>query len=65
MARILARQAAAKIAGEGLPIVVGAEPGESRGLSDAINLDAIHKAQAGLLADMDTVANGLYGRKEN
>jgi hypothetical protein len=44
---------------------VGAEPGESTGLSAAINLNAIYKAQAGLLADMDTVADGLYGRKEN
>jgi alkylation response protein AidB-like acyl-CoA dehydrogenase len=65
MARILARQAAAKIAGEGLPIVVGAEPGEPTGLSDAIDLNSIHKAQTGLLADMNTVADGLYGRKEN
>ena len=65
MARVLARQAAAKIAGEGLSLVVGADPAEPAGLGDAINLTAIHKAQAGLLADMDAVADGLYGRKEN
>lgn len=65
MARVLARQAAAKIAGEGLSLVVGAEPAEPAGLADAINLTAIHRAQAGLLADMDAVADGLYGRKEN
>jgi hypothetical protein len=34
-------------------------------LSDAIDLNSIHKAQTGLLADMNTVADGLYGRKEN
>jgi len=65
MARVLARQAAAKIAGEGLSLVVGADPAEPAGLGDAINLTAIYKAQAGLLADMDAVADGLYGRKEN
>ncbi|MCP5041096.1 MAG: acyl-CoA dehydrogenase [bacterium] len=65
MARVLARQAATKIAGDGLSLVIGAEPTEPAGLSDAINLNAICKAQAGLLADMDAVADGLYGRKEN
>jgi alkylation response protein AidB-like acyl-CoA dehydrogenase len=38
MARVLARQAAAKIAGDGLSLVIGAEPIEPAGLSDAINL---------------------------
>jgi alkylation response protein AidB-like acyl-CoA dehydrogenase len=65
MARVLARQAATKIAGDGLSLVIGAESIEPAGLGDACNLNAIHKAQAGLLADMDAVADGLYGRKEN
>ena len=62
MARVLARQAAAKVAGDGMSLVVGAEPAEPAGLADAINLNAINRAQAGLLADMDSVADSLYDR---
>ena len=65
VARVLARQAAAKIGGEGLALVIGAEPTEPAGLADGIGLNAIHQAQAGLLSDMDAVADGLYGRKES
>ena len=65
MARVLARQAAAKAAGDGLSLVVGADGGDAAGLSAAINLGAIQQAQAGLIADMNAVADGLYGRKES
>ena len=65
VARVLARQAAAKIAGDGLSLVIGAGPTEPAGLADAIGISALQQAQAGLLSDMDTVADGLYGRKES
>ncbi len=64
MARVLARQAAAKVASDGLSLVIGAQSSEPPGLADAINLKAIQGAQAGLLEDMDEVADGLYGRKD-
>ncbi len=31
-------------------------------LSESLGLPAIHAAQAGLIADLDAVADGLYGR---
>ena len=62
MARVLARQAAARLAGDGVSLIVGAESAEPPGLADAINLNAINRAQAGLLADMDSVADSLYDR---
>ncbi len=65
MARVLARQAANKVAGEGLALVIGAEATEPVGLADAVNVSAIQKAQSGLIEDMNAVADGLYGRKEN
>ena len=65
MARVLARQTAAKIAGDGVSLIIGAESAEPAGLAQAINLDAIHRAQTGLLADMDRIADGLYDREED
>ena len=63
MARILARQAAAKVASEGLALVIGADSSEPAGLADAINLRDIHNAQAGMIEDMNDVADALYGRQ--
>ena len=65
ISRIFARDAALKVAEEGLRWVVG-----SGGISESdlaafeagIGLPAIHRAQAGLIADMDFVADVLYGR---
>ena len=62
MSRIFAREAALKVAQDGLRWVVGAG-----GVSDAempafeatLGLPAIHRAQAGLIADMDYVADVL------
>jgi alkylation response protein AidB-like acyl-CoA dehydrogenase len=51
MARVFARDAALRIAEEGVRWT-GAGPG----------IGKVHAAQAGLLADMDLVADGLYGR---
>jgi len=65
VSRIFAREAALKVAEDGLRWVVGAG-----GLGDAdmaafeasLGLPAIHRAQAGLIPDMDFVADVLYGR---
>jgi alkylation response protein AidB-like acyl-CoA dehydrogenase len=65
VSRIFAREAALKVAEEGLRWVVGAG-----GVSDAelatfettLGIPAIHRAQAGLISDMDYVADALYSR---
>jgi alkylation response protein AidB-like acyl-CoA dehydrogenase len=69
VARTFAREAALKVANESLRWIVGAGPeGQSAGDAElaafeaALNLPAIHRAQIGLVADMDFVADVLYGR---
>jgi len=59
VSRVFAREAAMKVGEEGLRWVVGAggEIGEAE-----LGLPAIHRAQAGLIADMDYVGDVLYGR---
>ncbi len=65
LSRVFAREAALKVAEEGLRWVAGAG-----GVSDAemalfetgLGLPAVHQAQAGLISDMDYVADVLYGR---
>ena len=65
VSRIFAREAALKVAEDGLRWVVGAG-----GVSDAelatfettLGMPAIHRAQAGLISDMDYVADVLYSR---
>jgi alkylation response protein AidB-like acyl-CoA dehydrogenase len=64
MSRVFARESAHKVALDGSRWVAGAlEPGSPvlAGL-DAIPADAIRAAQGGLIADMDRVADVLYGR---
>ena len=58
MARIHARDAALKIANDGLRWAIGAGQSDPR-LSDSLNLPAIFAAQAGLVEDMNTVAAAL------
>jgi alkylation response protein AidB-like acyl-CoA dehydrogenase len=65
ISRIFAREAAMKVAGDGLRAVAGAggvSDAEMPAFEAAIGFAAIHRAQAGLLADMDYVADVLYGR---
>ena len=65
ISRTFAREAALKVAEEGLGVIVGAggvTDAEMSGFEMAIGLSAIHRAQAGLIADMDYVADVLYGR---
>ncbi len=65
ISRIFARDAALKVGEEGLRLVIGAG-----GVSDtdlaafetSLGLSAIHRAQSGLIADLDYVADVLYGR---
>jgi hypothetical protein len=65
ISRVYAREAALRIASDGLRLVCGASP---NGAADAgplaadLRMPAIHAAQAGLLADLDLVADVLYGR---
>jgi len=65
LSRIFAREAALKVAEEGLRWITAAG-----GVSDAempafelnLGLPAVHRAQAGLIPDMDAIADVLYGR---
>jgi alkylation response protein AidB-like acyl-CoA dehydrogenase len=67
ISRIFARDAALRVAQEGLRWIVGATPaaagdGEVAAFEAALNLSAIRRAQIGLVPDMDFVADVLYGR---
>ncbi len=65
LARVFAREAALKVAEQGVRWVAGAggvNEAEIGSLEMILGLPAIHRAQAGLMADMDYVADGLYGR---
>jgi alkylation response protein AidB-like acyl-CoA dehydrogenase len=65
LSRIFAREAALKVATEGLRWVTGAGGvQEMTSFEAALGLPAIHRAQAGLMADMDQVNDVLYGRVE-
>jgi hypothetical protein len=65
MSRVFAREAAQKVGQEGVRWVAGSvEPGAAyvAGLLATIPHDAIRNAQAGLLGDMNAVADVLYDR---
>jgi alkylation response protein AidB-like acyl-CoA dehydrogenase len=65
ISRVFAREAALKVAEEGLRWITGAGgvgDAEMPGFEAGLNLSAIHRAQAGLIEDMDYVADVLYGR---
>jgi alkylation response protein AidB-like acyl-CoA dehydrogenase len=63
ISRVFAREAALKIAEEGVRWVAGASDPEAAGaLAATLPLDRVRVAQAGLLADMDAVADALYDR---
>jgi alkylation response protein AidB-like acyl-CoA dehydrogenase len=61
LSRVYAREAAMRTAVEGIRLVAGAGAA-TEGLATALRLPAIHAAQAGLAADMDLVADMIYGR---
>ena len=65
ISRVFAREAALKVAEDGLRWVVGAgglNDAEMPAFEASLGLPAIHRAQAGLLADLDYIADVLYGR---
>ena len=65
LSRIFAREAALKVAADGLEWVVGAGGVEERDVEKfeaALDCPAIHRAQAGLVRDMDYAADVLYDR---
>lgn len=65
ISRIFAREAALKVAEDGLRWIVGSggvDPAETSAFEGTLRLSEIHRAQVGLLADMDYVADVLYGR---
>jgi alkylation response protein AidB-like acyl-CoA dehydrogenase len=62
MSRVNAREVAMKVATDGLRWVGGAaETGAPDALAAGLGMEAIQRAQAGLLADMDQVRDALYG----
>jgi alkylation response protein AidB-like acyl-CoA dehydrogenase len=65
MARVFARDAALKTATDGIRWVHGGDVSgsdELTRLEDGVGLTAVHRAQAGLLDDLDLVADALYDR---
>jgi alkylation response protein AidB-like acyl-CoA dehydrogenase len=65
ISRTFAREAALKVGEEGLRWVIGAggiSDSETAGFEASLGLPAIHRAQAGLISDLDHVADVLYGR---
>ena len=65
LARIFAREAALKIAEEGLRwagTAAGPNETELAAFEASLQVPALHRAQAGLLSDMDYVADVIYGR---
>jgi alkylation response protein AidB-like acyl-CoA dehydrogenase len=65
LSRVFAREAALKVAEDGWRWIVGAggvSDAETAAFEAALGLPTVHRAQAGLIADMDFVADVLYGR---
>ncbi len=65
LSRIFAREAALKVAGEGLRWLCGAggvDDAEMPAFEAALRLGEIHRAQAGLIADMDSIGDVLFNR---
>ncbi|GMV05080.1 MAG: hypothetical protein AMXMBFR53_13600 [Gemmatimonadota bacterium] len=65
--RVYAREAAAKVASEGLRWALGADgvpPDEQAAFEQALDVVSLYGAQAGLVEDMDRVATALYAAQE-
>jgi hypothetical protein len=65
VSRVNAREAALEVAEGGLRVVRGADgvtPTDLPAFEIGLRIASIHAAQGGLLADMDRVADALYGR---
>jgi hypothetical protein len=67
ISRVFAREAAMKVAEDGMRWIVGADEindGELAEFEKKLNLPVIHRMQVGLIADMDFVADVIYGRSK-
>ncbi|HSD76496.1 MAG TPA: acyl-CoA dehydrogenase family protein, partial [Solirubrobacteraceae bacterium] len=62
LARANARDAALTVATEGVRLVAGADGGDVAALATRMSLPAIQASQAGLITDLDAVADAVYGR---
>ena len=65
ISRVFAREAAQKVVEDGVRWVAGSLPSGHAGiaeLADGMRLDDVRAAQAGLLADLDHLADVLYAR---
>lgn len=65
ISRVFAREAATKVGEDGIRWLCGSDGvahSEIGEFEQKLQLSAIHRAQAGLLSDMEQVANVLYGR---
>jgi alkylation response protein AidB-like acyl-CoA dehydrogenase len=65
LSRIFAREAALRVATEGLRWLVGAggvSDAELPAFETSLQFPAVHRAQAGLISDMDFIADVLYAR---
>jgi acyl-CoA dehydrogenase len=65
LSRVFAREAALKVAEEGARWVCGAgalSDVEITGFETSLQLSAVHRAQVGLMSDMDFIADVLYAR---
>src|SRR6266508_4042170 len=61
--RVNARDAALTVATEAVRWVAGADGGELGDFEQRLDLAAIHRAQGGLLADLQAVIDAIYARK--
>ena len=59
MSRIHARETALRILSEGMRLVIGSEGGDPAAFAASLGAAQIYGAEAGLVADMDLVANKL------
>jgi alkylation response protein AidB-like acyl-CoA dehydrogenase len=62
MSRVGARDAAMTVAGDGMRWVAGADGADPAELAGRLGQPSVQAAQSGLIADMDAVADHLYGR---
>jgi alkylation response protein AidB-like acyl-CoA dehydrogenase len=62
MSRVNAREVAMTVLADGVRWVAGADGADPAELESRFDQLSIHAAQSGLIADMDSVADHLYGR---
>ena len=68
IARVFAREAAQRVAADGLRYICGSSAvseTELASLEQKLGITKIHQAQAGLISDMDYIADALFGRLAN